>query len=274
MASPFSTFAFATSDGCAIDYTLHAARQENAPRLALIHSLALDRSIWDGVVRELAGVVHVLAYDCRGHGKSGKHGGPCSVEQFAKDLAELFDHIGWPSAAVAGCSMGGCVAQAFGGLYPARATALGLIDTTAWYGAEAPEQWRERAANARANGPGGMVDFQVSRWFGDRFRAEHPDLVQSATRVFLANDLEAYASTCILLGDADVRRFHAAMKMPVAVIVGEEDYATPVAMARQIHEAVAGSTLTILPAARHLTPIESPARIASELRALLARAAS
>ena len=79
---------------------------------------------------------------------------------------------------------------------------------------------------------------------------------------------------CILLGDADVRRFHAALQMPVAVIVGEEDYATPVAMARQIHEAVAGSTLTILPAARHLTPIESPARIASELQALVARAAS
>lgn len=274
MATSSATSAFTTFDGCAIHYTLHAARQANAPRLALIHSLALDRSIWDGVVRELAGDVHVLAYDCRGHGKSGKRGGPYSAEQFADDLAELFDHIGWPSAAIAGCSMGGCVAQAFGGLYPARATALGLIDTTACYGADASKQWRERAANVRANGLGGMVDFQVSRWFGDQFRAEHPDLVQSATRVFLANDLEAYASTCILLGDADARPFHAAMKMPVAVIVGEEDYATPVAMARQIHEAVAGSTLTILPAARHLTPIERPKRIALDLRALLARAAS
>ena len=273
MASPSSASVFTTSDRCAIGYTLHAARAANAPRLALIHSLALDRSVWDGVVRELAGDVHVLTYDCRGHGKSGKTGGPYSAEQFARDLAELFDHVGWASAAVAGCSMGGCVAQAFGGLYPARAAALGLIDTTAWYGAEAPQQWRERAANARANGLGGMLDFQVSRWFGDRFRAEHPDLVERATRVFLANDLDAYASTCILLGDADVRRFHAAMKIPVAVIVGEEDYATPVAMARQIHEAVAGSTLAIIQGARHLTPIECPARIASELRTLLARAA-
>ena len=262
---------FTTSDGCAIDYSLHAGRDAKAPRLALIHSLALDRTIWDGVVRELAGDVHVLTYDCRGHGKSGKPAGPYTVEQYARDLAELFDHLDWSSAAVAGCSMGGCVAQAFGGMYPARATALGLIDTTAWYGAEAPKQWRERAANVRANGLGGMVDFQVSRWFGDKFRAEHPDLVQAAANVFLANDLEAYASTCILLGDADVRPFHAGMKMPVAVIVGEEDYATPVAMARQIHESTTGSTLTILPGARHLTPIESPERIAVELRALLGR---
>jgi 3-oxoadipate enol-lactonase len=265
---------FLTSDGCSIGYTLYDAREAKAPRLALIHSLALDRSIWDGVVGELGCDVHVVAYDCRGHGKSGKPAGPYSAEQYARDLAELFDHLGWPSAAVAGCSMGGCVAQAFGGLYPARTTAQGLIDTTAWYGAEAPQQWRERAAKAKVNGLGSMVDFQLSRWFGDKFRAEHADTVQAAARVFLANDLEAYASACILLGDADVRPFQAGTKMPVAVIVGEEDYAAPVAMAQQIHNAIAGSTLTILQGARHLTPIECPDRIATELRTLLARAAA
>jgi len=265
---------FQTSDGCSIDYTLHAARKADAPRLALIHSLALDRSIWDGVARELDGDVHVVAYDCRGHGKSGAPAGPYSVDLFARDLAELLDHLGWPSAAVAGCSMGGCVAQAFGGWYPARTSALGLIDTTAWYGAEAPRQWRERAAKVRVEGLGGMLDFQLSRWFGDKFRAERTDLVQATARVFLANNVEAYASACILLGDADLRPLQAGMKMPVAVIVGEEDYATPIAMARQIHEAVAGSTLTILPAARHLTPIECPEKIAGQLRALLGRAAA
>jgi 3-oxoadipate enol-lactonase len=265
---------FQTQDGCAIGYTLQPAHAAGAPRLALIHSLALDRTIWDGVLRELDGAAHLLAYDCRGHGKSGSSGGPYSVEQFANDLAGLLDHVRWPSAAVAGCSLGGGVAQAFGGLYPAKATALGLIDTTAWYGVDAPRQWRDRADKAQADGLGGMVDFQISRWFSDQFRAERPELVEATTRVFLATGLEAYASTCILLGDADVRRFHAGLKMPVAVIAGEEDYATPVAMARQIHESVAASTLTILPAARHLTPIERPDRIAAELRALLARMAA
>ena len=37
------------------------------------------------------------------------------VGVFARDLKELFDHLGWRNAAVAGCSMGGCVAQAFAG---------------------------------------------------------------------------------------------------------------------------------------------------------------
>lgn len=75
---------FTTSDGCPIDYTLYDARHANAPRLALIHSLALDRSIWDGAVGDLGCDMHVVAYDCRGHGRSGKPSGPYSVEQFAR----------------------------------------------------------------------------------------------------------------------------------------------------------------------------------------------
>ena len=44
---------FKTSDGCEIAYTLHNGAGANAPRIALIHSLALDRSIWDDVAQEL-----------------------------------------------------------------------------------------------------------------------------------------------------------------------------------------------------------------------------
>jgi 3-oxoadipate enol-lactonase len=74
-----------------------------------------------------------------------------------------------------------------------------------------------------------------------------------------------------MLGDTDLRSFLPQIKVPTAVIVGEEDYATPVSMSRQLHEAIQGSTLTIIPGARHLTPIESPGEIASELRCLLNR---
>ena len=73
------------------------------------------------------------------------------------------------------------------------------------------------------------------------------------------------------LGVADTRAQLGSFTMPVAIVVGEEDYATPVAMARQLHGAITQSTLAIIPRARHLTPIECPDRIAAELRDLLAR---
>jgi len=260
-----------TMPGTMLSYTHRPASKAGAPRLALIHSLALDRRVWDGVVDRLEGEAEILTYDLRGHGQSPKTKGPYTAQLFARDLAELFDHIGWEEAAVAGASMGGNVAQAFAAGYAQRVTALGLIDTTAWYGADGAQKFAERAETARTKGLRSMIDFQLTRWFSDDFRAKNPDVLQRTFDTFVANDLDCYAASCGLLGAADTRAALGSFRMPVAIVVGEEDYATPVGMAKHLHDAIPQSSLTIIPGARHLTPIEFPDRIASELRGLLAR---
>ena len=257
-------------DGASIAYTLHAAEEPVArPRIALIHSLALDRSFWDGVVPLLTPHADVLTYDCRGHGQSARVKMTYTPELFAGDLASLLDHVSWPRAVIAGCSMGGCVAQAFAGTYPDRAQALAVMDSTAWYGPSAPKDWRERAATAAAKGLSALIGFQATRWVSDTFREQHPDAIRKHMDVFLANDVDCYRATCEMLGNADLRHYQAAMRLPVSVIVGEEDYATPVAMSEQIHRALPNSTLSILPGVRHLTPIECPDLIAGKILALL-----
>jgi 3-oxoadipate enol-lactonase len=258
---------FKTSDRCEIAYTVHPA--PGKPRLALIHSLALDRSVWDGVIKELTGKAEVLAYDCRGHGRSGRKGGPYTCELFARDLAQLLDHIGWRDAVVAGCSMGGCIAQAFTALHAQRAQGACLIDTTAWYGPEAPKQWRERAATGRNKGLAALIDFQVTRWFSDGFRASRPDAVEPLKQIFLANDVDCYEATCEMLGTADLRPLLPSIKAPVAIVVGDEDYATTVDMARALNRALPQSTLTVLEGARHITPVERPQDIAKQIAGLL-----
>ncbi len=263
---------FTTSDGVTIAFSRLAAPSTQAPRLVLIHSLALDRRVWSPVAATLQHEAEILLYDCRGHGLSSHQASAFTAELFARDLAELLDHVGWPRAVVAGCSMGGCVAQAFAGLYPDRVDGLGLIDTTAWYGPDAPKQFRERAAAAKTNGMAGLIAFQVTRWFSDAFRQQHPDIVASATAAFLQNDFDCYAASCALLGDADLRPYLPSVRVPAVVVVGEEDFATPVAMARQLHEALPQSTLTIVPGGRHLTPLECPVPIAERIRTVLPRA--
>ena len=54
---------FATSDGCNMSYTVRPLPAAGAPCVALIHSLALDRSIWNGVVARLAGR-HITPAEC------------------------------------------------------------------------------------------------------------------------------------------------------------------------------------------------------------------
>ncbi|MBL8265512.1 alpha/beta fold hydrolase, partial [Steroidobacter sp.] len=119
-----------------------------------------------------------------------------------------------------------------------------------------------------------MVEFQGTRWFSDKFREAHPSVVDEISAIFGANDVECYSSTCIMMGDADLRPLLPSITVPVAIVVGEDDYATPVSMSRQLHEAIAGSTLKIIPRARHLTPIEVPQEICAQLLALLERKAA
>jgi 3-oxoadipate enol-lactonase len=71
--------------------------------------------------------------------------------------------------------------------------------------------------------------------------------------------------------DADLRPYLQTFRMPVAIMVGEEDRATPPEMARRLREAIPHSTLMMLPGARHLTPIECPDRISSQLLTVLRR---
>lgn len=260
---------FTTTDGCVIAYTLRAHASPGAPRVALIHSLALDRSIWDGVVAELAPHAAILTYDCRGHGRSSPVIMRYTAALFAGDLTQLMDHVGWPAATIAGCSMGGCVAQAFAAEYPQRTQGACLIDTTAWYGADAPEKWRERAATAQAKGMRALIDFQVTRWFTDAYRAANAETINALTEVFLANDVRCYERTCEMLGTEDLRPLLASIKAPTAVVVGAEDYATPVSMAEALHRAIPQSTLTVIAQGRHITPAECQHDIARELKQLL-----
>ena len=253
-------------DGTRLVYDIHG-RDDGRPRLVLIHSLGMDRFFWERVIPIVANDAAVLTYDCRGHGASDKPKGPYRVEKFADDLAELMDHLGWPSAIVAGASMGGCITLAFAARHAARATALGLIDTTAWY--NAADKWEERAATATSAGLAAMIDFQVTRWFTDGFRASHSDLVKRNVDRFLANDPAAYAETCRMLGACNLESALPGMKVPAAIVVGDEDYATPVAMAETLCRGIKGSTLTILKGARHLTPLEAPTDIAAVLQRLI-----
>ena len=258
-----------TEDGCQIFYRRYP--RLNKPRLVLIHSLGLDTSVWDGVVAVAARDFEILAYDCRGHGESERRAGPYTARQFADDLASLLDDCDWPSAILAGCSMGGCVAQAFADAYAQRASALALIDTTAWYGPAAVENWRKRSEKAAEDGFERMLPSQLDRWFGKSFRLAHADRVHALARVFLANDLACYQASCALLGGEDLRSTLAAIRVPVSVVVGEEDFATPVAMSQDLHAAIPGSTLTVIPGGRHLTPVECPEKIAALLGDLAQR---
>ncbi|APR39547.1 alpha/beta fold hydrolase [Paraburkholderia sp. SOS3] len=257
-------------DGTRIGYSLYGGMQ-NTVRVVLVHSLAMDRYFWTPVVERLLPRASVLAIDARGHGSSDKAPGPYTVTQFAEDVFDVVSGTGFRNVLIAGASMGGCVALEFAATYP-DAIAAGLIDTTAWYGETAPQDWDERMKKAEAGGMAPLVEFQTTRWFSDAFRAANPEVVQRCVDTFLRNGVAQFAATGRMLGAFDGRALMKDVKVPACVIVGEEDYAATPAMARALHAGVAGSTFVEIPKARHLTPLETPDIVANELHKLLDRA--
>ncbi len=247
-------------DGSTLAYTLRAAPTSGAAKLVLIHSLALDRSIWDGVAGATRG--------------GGRHADlrlprPRPLRSPRDDLhgrtvrqrsrRSCSTTLDGRTATVAGCSMGGCVALAFAGLFPQRTSALGLIDTTAWYGAEGRGEFQGAGRRRTRQGNGGAVRFSVDALVlrrvsraASRGPETHARRVRGDRHRVLRRDLPVARQRSIRV------RTSANFRMPVAIVVGEEDYATPVDMARELHAAIPQSTLTILPKARHLTPIEHP----------------
>jgi len=259
-------------DGESISYRLYNSTRMPNRRLVLIHSLAMDGSFWNKNISALAERANVLTIDCRGHGTSSKSTKKYSIESFASDLEDVLNHLKWDDAVIVGASMGGSVSLAFAITHPKRTKGLGLIDTTAWYGDDAPQKWAERASKAVNEGLSALIGFQKTRWFTESFIENHPEEVARLVNIFLANDAKCFEQTCTMLGAFDVRSSLKDINLPTTIIVGEEDYATPVEMSQQMHANIKNSTLNIIPKARHLTPIECSTEINAFLEALIAKA--
>jgi 3-oxoadipate enol-lactonase len=267
---PFASLRHAAADdGRSIAFAVAPGRS-GAPRVVLLHSLALDRTYWDRIAQAAEGGLELLALDICGHGASPAPG-PFTIARMADDAAAVMDAVGWDRAIVAGCSMGGCVALGMAVRHPARVAALMAIDTTAWYGPTAAQDWAQRADRAREGGMAALLPFQRARWLSPAFLAAHPEVQAGQEGVFLRMDVESYGATCAMLGAMDQREDVVRITVPTAVLVGEEDGATPPAMARDIAARIGGASLTILPGARHLTPLERPQEVVSALLALAGR---
>lgn len=254
-------------DGIQLEYQVAGTGRT----IVFAHSLGMDRTLWGAQERHYGSRYRVLSFDGRGHGASDKPPGPYSVERFGEDFYGVLRASDTQRAVIVGLSMGGMAAQALAAAHPDVVEALVLCDTTCWYHESGPQEWETRARAAEEQGLPSLVDFQLQRWFTDRTRAEQPALVEHARRVFLANDVAAYAATCRALGAMDLRAGLAKIHCPTLIIVGEEDYATPPAMAEDLQRRIAGSELVTLPNVRHLSAWEAPETVNSHIDRLLAR---
>jgi len=254
------------------DVTVHYALEGAGPALTLVHSLGTNLSLWDPQAGPLSSRFSVLRYDVRGHGKSSVPPGPYSVEQMADDLYRVLAELRIARTHVVGIAMGGMIAMALALAHPDMVTSLVLSDTTSRYGPEAARGVKDRSRIVETHGMAAVVEPVLERVFTAGFRERHPETADRVRDMFVATDPMGFIWSSQAIACADLYEQLPAIACPALVMVGDQDKATPVEMAKLIVDQIPRAELVILEAASHLSSLEQPDAFNRAVLAFLDRA--
>jgi 3-oxoadipate enol-lactonase len=237
--------------------TVHAEQFGDGPPLFLLHSLLSDRASFDAIVPQLSQSFRLIVPELPGFGRSRAAGG--GLAAVADRMAEAVkDAAGGEEAIVLGNGYGGFVALQMAIRHPATATKLVLADCGAAFSEEGRQAFRNMAAASKARGLPAITDVAMRRLFAPEFQAEHPDLMRDRREAFLRTDPEVFQAACAALAELDLRPELASVKVPVLVLVGEQDEATPPPMSRELAALLPDARLKIIAGCAHVPQLQSP----------------
>ena len=183
----------------------------------------------------------------------------CSSESpTAADHKAVLDALGVSQAHVVGLSMGGMIGQTYALKYPGMFNSLALCDTTSRYPAEAAATWVERIKIVESQGMEPLVEPTLARWFTEPFRKAQAGVVQKVAAMIRSTPASGYVGCSHAIPKINLTARLKEISCPSLVIVGKDDPGTPVAMAEEIHRALPGSKLVVIPSAAHLSNLEQP----------------
>jgi 3-oxoadipate enol-lactonase len=237
--------------------TVNAALSGKGPALFLFHSLLSDRASFDAVVPKLSRSFRVIVPELPGFGRSQAVSG--ALADVADRMAEAVkDGAGGGEAIVLGNGYGGFVALQMAIRHPDIATRLILADCGAAFSEEGRQAFRSMAAASQAKGLAAITDVAMRRLFAPEFQAQHPDLMRDRREAFLQTDPDVFRAACAALAELDLRPELGKVRVPVLVLVGEHDEATPPPMSRELAAGLPNARLKIIPGCAHVPQLQAP----------------
>lgn len=240
----------------------------DGPVAVFSNSLGTNLRMWDHQAAAFEGRFRVLRYDTRGHGETTATPGPYSVEQLGRDVLRLLDALGIERIRFCGLSLGGMIGMWLGVNAPERLHSLVLANTAALIGTR--DGWNARIERIRDVGLEAAAPSILERWLSPEFRSRSPEICRELERMLVATPVEGYVGCCAALRDADLREAIAAIRLPVLVIGGGKDPATPPAETRAVAERIPGARYVELDTA-HLSNLEATAEFNAEVLGLWTR---
>jgi pimeloyl-ACP methyl ester carboxylesterase len=241
---------FFDSNGVQIRYVDHG----QGPPVVMIHGYTgnLERHwVAPGVFANLAKDHRAIAFDCRGHGRSGKPSDPQAYgKEMSQDIVRLLDHLKVPRAHIVGFSMGAIIAghllttspdrfisATFVGHHPARGSAT----------ADDPEA-EAMARELESDTPFRSLVLAISP--PDAPKPTDDEIRKLSQGLIAANDLNALAALhrgrrTLAVTDAQM----AAVRVPTLEIIGSAD--PNLADAQELKKVMPALDLVVVDGATH-----------------------
>jgi 3-oxoadipate enol-lactonase len=236
---------------------VNAAQFGKGPPLFLFHSLLSDRASFDAIVPALSRSFRVIVPELPGFGGSQAVAG--GLAAVADRMAQMVrDAAAGEDAIVLGNGYGGFAALQMAIRHPGIAAKLILADCGAAFSEGGREAFRNMAAASSAKGLAAITDVAMRRLFAEKFQAQHPDLMRDRREAFLRTDPEVFRAACDALAKLDLRGEVGKVKVPVLVLVGEHDEATPAPMSHELAGLLPQAQLKIIPGCAHVPQLQAP----------------
>lgn len=244
-------------------------RAGRGPDLLLLHSLLSDRDVFSRVEPHLSPSWRLNEVDLPGFGESTPV--EPSIDAYADFVGALLEAGGYDpeTTALLGNGLGAFVALGTAVRHGSRFDRLVLVGCGAAFSESGRESFPAMIDAVRSGGMEAVLDTAVRRIYTDDYIARHPDAAEERRSVLRRTSPEAFVAACRALYEVDYRERLVTVANPTLIVVGEDDRATPPALARELRDGIPGASLHELAGVAHAPQLQDPSRFMEVVRPFL-----
>ena len=262
------------------DIQTYYEEQGDGPPVLFVHGAVLDHGQWDPQVDALSDEYRTIAYDVRGHGRTGgSERDAYSIDLFADDLNAFITALDLEKPVICGLSTGGCIAQVYAARYPETLSGLVLADTFT------PEilnwrEWLQRSVLLRATiPPVRFVGYErvekAMVWLQERVQGEEVsgdyEKVEHLRAAGPKMETVEFAKVIrAVVRFPETKLDLSAIAVPTLVLYGEHEPGFIKRHVPVLERGIPNATVREVPGAGHTSNLDNPEFFTSALREFLA----
>jgi len=249
-------------EGAVLTYDDEGPHDGEGVPLVLVHGWTADRHRWDHQIAHFSPKRRVIRLDLRGHGES-TGAGVRAVDDLARDVLALLDHLDVDRCVLVGHSMGGMIAQTVALARPQLVERLVLVGSIS------------RMTYSRGRGlvmaASTLVPFRlfVAANIQRAFAPGHPrEEIRRYIKASAATPKEVVMTDYGAMRAFDVLDRVGEIKAPTLIVHGHHDIQLPVKQMLRMAKAYPNAVVRVIDAGHEL-PLEKPAELTEALERFL-----